>query len=154
MLPLYLYPKLIGILIAISTKNVLIDWLNSAFKILLPIVMILIAICFVLGVVLIVKSYMMAPLKRKYLMYVLDICMPYTKCFYFLKIIFAFPSIENLATAIRRRRRVGQAPDNNYIPQAELRASQRMSFSSDRKSLPPPEVLMAARERASQLMSA
>lgn len=49
-----------------------IGWLSSAFKILLPIVLILIGICFVLGVVLIVKSYMMVPLKRKYSWYVLD----------------------------------------------------------------------------------
>ncbi|ODN00120.1 hypothetical protein Ocin01_06573 [Orchesella cincta] len=89
-------------------------------NVLLPTAMFLIAVCFVLGVILIIKSYMMTSLKQ------------------------------NLAMAIRRRRRTGHAPDNQYIAPAEMRASMSRPCS-DRKSFPPPEVLLAARERASQL---
>jgi hypothetical protein len=90
-----------------------------AYKVLLPVVIILVGICLVLGITLIVKSYMMKPVKQ------------------------------NLAVAIRRRRRTGHAPDNHYIPPEAIRAS--FSRCSDRKSLPPPEVIIAARERASQI---
>ncbi|CAL8088723.1 unnamed protein product [Orchesella dallaii] len=90
-------------------------WVRS---VLLPTAMLLIAICFILGVILVVKSYMLTSIKQ------------------------------NLATAIRRRRQTGHAPDNQYINPAEMRTSRPFS---DRKSFPPPEVLLAARERASQI---
>jgi len=98
------------------TSNENLDWWVRT--VLLPTAMLLIAICFILGVILVVKSYMMTSLKQ------------------------------NLATAIRRRRQTGHAPNNQYIAPAEMRASRPCS---DRKSFPPPEVLLAARERASQI---
>lgn len=52
---------------------------------------------------------------------------------------------------MRRKRTFGKAPDNNYIAADDIRRAS-MSAISDRKSLPPPEVLLAARERASQMM--
>ncbi|ODM91035.1 hypothetical protein Ocin01_15646, partial [Orchesella cincta] len=93
-------------------------WVHS---VLLPIALVLMALCFILGVILIVKSYMMTKLRQ------------------------------SILTAMRRRRQSVHAPENSYVDPGDMRASQLQHREDDGRAYPPPEVLRAARERASQI---